>query len=106
LFDSSTAMDRTVPEWRTLATAVKSDAEGTTQPFTTPPEAPGTYIIRDGDKVLMFTNPLNGEQIMFINGKMETFPANSNIVIRAGEGNDEVIVAPGTKVNVTLLGGD
>jgi uncharacterized protein YukE len=116
LLDSVVAMDRTVPEWRTIASALQSAAEGTTDPFTLPPEAPGTFVIRNGDDVIINTGPGNdkvsvrvdpatGEQIVTINGKEERFPAHANIVVRAGEGNDELNVQPGTAVRVTLLGG-
>jgi uncharacterized protein YukE len=116
LLDSVVAMDRTVSEWRTLASALQAAAEGTTDPFTLPPEAPGTYIIRNGDDVVINTGPGNdkvsvrvdpatGEQIVTVNGKDERFPPHANIVVRAGEGNDELSVQPGTAVRVTLLGG-
>jgi Ca2+-binding RTX toxin-like protein len=117
LLDHVVAMERTRADWRGIATTWESKAAGTSDPFTLPPEANGTYVIRDGDRVVVNTGPGNdtvsvttdpatGEQLVTVNGVTYRYPAGAEVTIRAGEGDDEVAVAPGTRIRFTLLGGE
>ena len=103
-------------EFRRIAAMWLSRAQGTTDPFTLPPEADGTGVIYDGDRVIVSTGPGNdrveisvdpktGLQIVTINGIRYGFPAGADIVVRTGQGDDGITVAPGTNVHLTLLGG-
>ena len=100
-----------------LGWAWNTIAQGTESGWTPPPEATETSWIYDGKSVVLNTGPGNdtvavrvdpvtGEQIVSVNGVSTAFPPGYAITIRAGEGNDVVEVAPGTKVNLTLLGGN
>jgi len=118
LLDDVAALERTRPDWQSLANALDAAAKGTVDPFTLPPEAAGgTMVLRDGNNVIVNTgtgddkveigvDPATGEQIMVVNGVATRYPADANIIVRTGEGNDEVVVAKGTQVRVTLLGGE
>ena len=108
-FSARGEFDRIAAVWLTRA-------QGTTDPFTLPGEASGTGVIYDGTRVFVNTgpgddsvrigiDPQTGLQIVTINGLRYAFPAGAAIVVRAGAGNDTLTVAPGTKVHVTLLGG-
>jgi uncharacterized protein YukE len=103
-------------EFQRISAVWLAQAEGTSDPFTLPPEATGTSIIYDGDRVIVNTgpgddkvqvsvDPKTGLQIVTINGVAYGFPAGADIVVRAGQGNDSLTVAPGTNVHLTLLGG-
>ncbi|MEV0274671.1 MAG: calcium-binding protein [Hamadaea sp.] len=92
-------------------------ADGSTDPFTMPPEVNETGVIYDGNKVIVNTgtgdddvqisvDPKTGQQIVTINGQKYYFPAGADIVVRGGDGNDTISVAKGTNVHVTLLGGE
>jgi Ca2+-binding RTX toxin-like protein len=117
LLDPMVALEHLVSDWNMIAQSLESKLTGGVQPFTLPPEAAGaTYVIRDGDnviintgtgndKVLLLVNPLTGDQIVMVNGTAHTYPADAHVTIRSGQGNDEVTVASGTQVRVTLLGG-
>src|SRR5690606_28672951 len=85
-------------------------------PFSMPAEATGTYVLHDGDTAVIHTgpgddsvqirvDPATGRQIVEVNGTVHRFPANAAIVVRTGAGNDEITVAPGTNLRLTLLGG-
>ena len=101
-------------------------ADGRADGWTPPAEATGLGWIYDGntddgntvvlntgpgdDTVDIRVDPATGEQIVTVNGTTVNgttvrFPAGQEITIRAGEGNDTVNVATGTRVNLTLLGG-
>jgi hypothetical protein len=93
-----------------------STAGGRTDGWRLPPEAAGLGWIYDGDTVVVNTgpgddtvvvgiDPATGEQLVTVNGTTVRFPAGHEITVRAGEGNDTVNVAAGTRVNLTLLGG-
>jgi hypothetical protein len=73
--------------------------------------------IYDGDHIIVNTGPGNdnvrvrvdpttGGQIVTLNGTDYYFPAGADIVIRAGDSNDTITVAPGTRVHITVLGGE
>jgi Ca2+-binding RTX toxin-like protein len=94
-----------------------SIAGGRTDGWRLPPEAAGLGWIYDGDTVVVNTgpgddtvevsvDPATGEQVVTVNGTTVRFPAGREITVRAGEGNDTVNVAAGTRVNLTLLGGE
>lgn len=117
LLDHVVAMERTRADWRGIARTWQATAAGTGVPFTLPAEAPGTYVIRDGDRVIVNTgpgdddvrvtvDPATGEQLVTINGVTHRFPPGAELTVRAGEGHDQVTVAPGTRVRLTLLGGE
>ena len=71
---------------------------------------------RDGDEVIVETggahdrvevgvDPDTGERVVVVNGAPTRHPATADLVIRTGPGDDEVVVAPGTRMRVTLFGG-
>jgi len=102
---------------RSLAGTWRDVAEGNDDGWKLPPEAKGTNWIYDGnsvvlntgpgdDTVTMSVDPKTGEQIVTVNGQVTRFPAGYDVTIRAGEGNDTIDVAPGTRVRLTLLGGE
>ncbi|HYN93247.1 MAG TPA: M91 family zinc metallopeptidase [Pilimelia sp.] len=102
---------------RSLASSWRDVAEGNTDGWTLPPEAKTTRWIYDGDSVVLNTgpgddkvtvtvDPRTGEQIVTVNGETVTFPPGYDVTIRAGQGNDTVDVTPGTRVHLTLLGGE
>ncbi|HWS37606.1 MAG TPA: M91 family zinc metallopeptidase [Actinoplanes sp.] len=102
-------------EFARIAAAWAAVANGGT-PFDMPPEAAKTRVIQDGDRVIVNTgtgddqvrisiDPATGQQIVEVNGQRYLYPADADIVVRGGEGNDTITVAPGTGVHVTLLGG-
>ncbi|MEV8509886.1 M91 family zinc metallopeptidase [Actinoplanes sp. NPDC051475] len=104
-------------EVQSLAGAWDTIANGRDDGWTLPPEARGTSWIYDGESVVLNTGPGNdtvqvrvdartGEQIVTVNGVSTTFPPNYHLTIRAGQGNDSIDVAPGTRVQLTLLGGE
>jgi Ca2+-binding RTX toxin-like protein len=103
-------------EFQRIAAVWLSQASGAQDPFTLPPEATATGIIYDGNRVFVNTgpgdddvrisvDPRTGLQIVTINGIAYGFPAGADIVVRAGQGNDSLTVAPGTNLHVTLIGG-
>jgi hypothetical protein len=117
LLDDVVTMEKTRPGWRDAAAAWAATAAGTSDPFTLPPEIDGVSVIRDGNRVVLDTgagndtvevtvDPATGEQVVTANGQVYRFPAGADIVVRAGDGQDTVTVAPGTRVNLTLLGGE
>ncbi len=93
-------------------------SRGTTDPWKLPPEATnGVTVIRTGndvvintgvgdDKVTIAIDPTTGEQLVTVNGQTFRYPANAHIIMRTGEGNDEITVPAGTRVDLTLLGGE
>ena len=110
------AITRTQGDWSTIALACDAILSGGTEPFTMPPEVTGTYVIFDGDYVVVNTgtgddkvsvtvDPNTGEQVVTVNGVTHRYPADAHITIRTGEGNDEVNVPKGTRVRLTLIGG-
>jgi Effector protein/RTX calcium-binding nonapeptide repeat (4 copies) len=116
LLDFQVAITRTRSDWTTMAAAWDAVSSGTVEPFTMPPEVTGTYVIFDGDTVVVNTgtgddkvkvdvDPATGEQIVTVNGVTNRYPPEAQITIRTGEGNDEVAVAKGTRVQLTLIGG-
>ena len=103
--------------FRQISANWSSVAEGTTDPFTMPPEVAETGVIYDGNRVIVNTgsgdddvqigiDPKTGLQVVTINGAKYYFPAGADVVVRGGEGNDTINVAAGTNVHVTLLGGE
>jgi Ca2+-binding RTX toxin-like protein len=105
-----TALGRIATEWEQVAL-------GNTDDWHVPPEVDGTYLIYtdDGvivsggagdDKISVSIDPATGLQVVTVNGVQYYVPAGEHITIRGGEGNDTIEVAPGTKLNFTLLGGE
>ena len=116
LLDDVVGLERIRREWQVIADALQATATGAAEAFILPPEATGTLVIRDGDNVVINTgpgddrvevlvDPATGQQTVVVNGVASTYPPGANITIRAGEGNDDVVVPSGTQVRVTLLGG-
>jgi hypothetical protein len=106
----------TVGEWDRVATTWRLGAEGEPA-FTTPAEAVATLVLTTGDAVVISTgsgddrvtvalDPATGEQIVTSGSGVWRFAADAELIVRTGEGNDTVVVAPGTTVRVTLIGGD
>ena len=82
----------------------------------TPELASGGRVIVDGNRVIVngtawnddvrvSVDPRTGEQIVMMTGTAHRFPANADLVLRTGAGNDTITVAPGSRVRVTLIGG-
>ncbi len=82
----------------------------------TPELASGGRVIVDGNRVIVngsrgtddvqvSVDPRTGEQIVTLSGTVHRFPANADLVLRTGAGNDTITVAPGSRVRVTLIGG-
>ena len=111
------AAGKATADVRSLAGTWRDVAEGNDDGWKLPAEAQGTSWIYDGNSVVLNTgpgddnvtvsvDPATGEQIVTVNGQVTRFPPGYHVTIRAGEGNDTVDVAPGTKVRLTLLGGE
>lgn len=110
------AIAATVGEWDRVASTWRPAAEG--QPtFTTPAEALATLVLNTGDTVVISTgsgddhvkvsiDKTTGEQIVKAGSGVWRFPADADLVVRTGAGDDTVVVAPGTHVRLTLIGGD
>jgi hypothetical protein len=63
-------------------------------------------VTGDGhDRVEISIDHTTGEWIVVVNGQPARYPAGCTITVRTGEGDDEVIVAPGTPLRVTIFGG-
>ncbi|GIH04008.1 hypothetical protein Rhe02_20750 [Rhizocola hellebori] len=97
-------------KWRKVAEGVRDD-------FKMPAEAAGTMVLRDGNRVVVNTGPGNdtvrvsvdpatNEQLLTVNGVQHRYPPNAELTIRAGAGNDEVTVDPGTRLNLSITGGE
>jgi Ca2+-binding RTX toxin-like protein len=108
---------KTQAVWKQISSTWEQVALGNDDGFTLPPEANGTFVLYDGNRVIVNTGPGNdnvqvsvdpktGEQVVTINGSVYHFPPGADVVIRAGEGNDSVTVAPGTRVKLTMIGGE
>jgi hypothetical protein len=101
-----------------VAGAWTSVVLGTSDGWTLPPEATeGTTVIRVGndvvintgvgdDKVTITVDPETGDQLVTVNGTTLRYPPGAHIIMRTGEGNDEINVPTGTRVDLTLLGGE
>jgi len=57
------------------------------------------------DRVEIRVDPSTDERVVVVNGVGTRYPPGANIIVRTGDGNDEVIVDPGTRMRVTLFGG-
>lgn len=68
----------------------------------------GKVIIdaKDGDDQIGVKQAKNGDVTITVNGKSQTFTGaeKDNIVIKAGDGNDEIVVDSNVTVNLTLEG--
>lgn len=110
------AIAATVQDWDRVARTWRENAEG--QPaYATPAEAVGTLVLSTGDAVVIstgsgddqvrvWTDPATGEQIVQSGAGLWRFSADADLVVRTGSGHDTVVVAPGTHVKLTLIGGD
>ncbi|GGU26111.1 M91 family zinc metallopeptidase [Nocardioides albus] len=119
--DRDLAADRqvlvdTTATWQALSRSMAAVAESGQDPFHVPADVDSVGMINvDGktyintgsgdDTVTVGTNPLTGEPVVIVNGTMYDVPPGNEIVIRAGEGNDQINVPSGSTVDVTLLGG-
>ncbi|WP_238015815.1 M91 family zinc metallopeptidase [Dactylosporangium sp. AC04546] len=103
-------------EFQRIAVAWGDAALGTVPLFVVPPEATGPGVIFDGDRVIVNTgagddevqvtvDPATGNQVVVVNGERFTFLPGVQVVVRAGPGDDLVVVAPGATRATTLLGG-
>src|SRR6266545_551757 len=111
------AIDRTRSDWRTAAQAWESVAKGTDDGWKLPPESneDPTFIVNGddivlntgpgNDRVTVRVDPVTGEQVVTVNGREFRFPAGSHLTVRAGDGDDNIVVQKGTRVTLTLLGG-
>lgn len=134
LLDGVSAVAAVQPELAAIGAAWMSVAEGTADPFTMPPEAsgPGTildvannrFIVNSGpghDNVEVRVDPATGERTVVVSevridpdtgeriviGTVEyPVPDGMAITVRAGEGQDVIAVPSGTRLNLTLLGGE
>ena len=106
----------TTAAWQALSTSMAAIAESGQDPFHVPADVDSVGMINvDGktyintgsgdDVVTVGINPLTGKQVVTVNGQMYEVPPGNEIVIRAGEGNDEINVPQGTNVSLSLLGG-
>jgi Ca2+-binding RTX toxin-like protein len=104
------------PPLATISKTWESMALGYTDDWHVPPEVDGTHLIYtdDGvivsggsgdDKISVSIDPATGLQVVTVNGVRYYLPAGEHITIRGGGGDDTIEVAPGTKLNLTLLGG-
>lgn len=63
-------------------------------------------VTGDGhDRVEIGIDDTTGEWIVVVNGEPARYPRGSAITVRTGDGDDEVVVAPGTPLHVTIFGG-
>lgn len=120
--DSALATDRkaledAVAQWDAITSAWAGIAEAGQDPFTLPKDSDGVGVITvDGhtyvntgagdDHVKITIDPATGDQIVDVNGTTYRVPKDQEIVVRTGEGGDVVEVPKGTRVNVTILGGE
>jgi hypothetical protein len=112
------AFEATLAEWTRISGDWARVAQGVDDGWRLPPEAAGgvSWIV-DGDSVVLNTgtgndtvavrvDPKTGEQVVTVNGRDYRFPATAALTVRTGEGNDTVTVASGTRVALTLIGGE
>src|SRR6266540_1839677 len=97
--------------------AWESVAKGTDDGWKLPPESneDPTFIVNGddivlntgpgNDRVTVRVDPVTGEQVVTVNGREFRFPAGSHLTVRAGDGDDNIVVQKGTRVTLTLLGG-
>lgn len=114
LEEDQSAIAATVAKWQEISARWLDVANGA-DPFELPPDADrvgaitlgGRTIFNTGagdDTVTVTIDPETGEQLVTINGKVYRVPADQEVVVRVGEGDDTVTVPKGTHVNVTVLG--
>jgi len=113
---ATTALSALHAEWAAIAKTWSAAAAGASR-FAMPAGARGTYVLDTGDTAVIHTgpgddtvairvDPETGLQVVEVNGTAYRFPADAAIVVRTGAGNDEITVAPGTRLRLTLLGGE
>ena len=59
----------------------------------------------DHDRVEVSVDPATAERVVVVNGVTSRYAAGASIIVRTGDGDDEVVVAPGTRMRVTVFGG-
>ncbi|MGY0230597.1 M91 family zinc metallopeptidase [Longispora urticae] len=102
---------------RTPLRTIGATWDGSTDWFTLPPEPDGTvFLVVDGtlivdtgpgnDHVSVRVDKRTGERFLVVNGIERQIFDGMDLVIRAGGGNDEIDVPPGTPLRLTVLGGD
>jgi hypothetical protein len=110
------AIAATVAGWDRVAATWRENAEGEPA-FTSPAEAAATLVLTTGDAVVISTgsgddqvrvavDPATGEQVVTCGSGVWRFAAAAELIVRTGDGNDTVAVAPGTAVRLTLIGGE
>jgi uncharacterized protein YukE len=57
------------------------------------------------DTIQISVDAATGTRLVDINGRVTPVAAGLDLVVRGGRGNDTVVVAPGSRVRVTLVGG-
>jgi uncharacterized protein YukE len=110
------AIAATVADWDRVARTWRENAEGEPA-FSTPAEAVATLVLATGDAIVISTgsgddqvsvrvDPVTGEQIVTSGAGVWRFAPNADLVVRTGSGSDTVVVAPGTHVRLTVIGGE
>jgi hypothetical protein len=59
----------------------------------------------NNDQVMVGVDPATGEWVVEVNGVTTRHRKGADLVIRTGDGDDTVVVAPGTRAGVTIVGG-
>ena len=116
LHQDRTALTEATADWQDVASTWLSIANGA-PPFDLPDDADQVGVIQSGDRTIFNTgagddtitievDKETGDQIVTINGQVYRVPAGEHVVIRAGEGNDEIRVPDGWDIDFTALGGE
>ncbi len=118
LAQDTTTLRDAAKQWQALTKGWASGADGPPHRVAGGPGArPRTGVITDGDRTIFNTgagddtvrveiDPATGDRVVTVNGQSYRVPDGQQIVIRAGGGNDQIDVPAGTKVDVTLIGGE
>ncbi len=59
----------------------------------------------DHDEIMVGVDPETDEWIVDVNGVVTRYGPQADLIIRTGDGDDTVVVAPGTRLGVTIFGG-
>lgn len=121
------ALERVRADLDLVARAWTAVASGAAQPFAVPAEPTGSAVILDGDRMIVHTgagdetvavlrDPFTGRLMVVIYGPVVfgeplvlaryPVPEGVELTIRAGGGDDTIIVPEGMRVALTILGGD
>lgn len=92
-------------------------ASGASAPFMVPADSSanmrilkvGDQVVIDAgagaDQVAVQVDPFTGRLVVVVNGERRTFDRGTQLVLRTGEGDDQVFMAESLAVGVTVLGG-